>query len=96
MKEFFELKLGSMTMEEYENIFFELLKYAGFIKDEKVKFQISLSGLHSFYNEKIHYDNPKTLDEAIRRENHLYEQRTGRPIFQNFWNDRMKDKNEQS
>jgi hypothetical protein len=37
MKEFFELKLGSMTMDEYEKRFFELLKYVDFIKDEKVK-----------------------------------------------------------
>jgi hypothetical protein len=35
MKEFFELKLGSMTMDEYEKRFFELLKYVDFIKDEK-------------------------------------------------------------
>jgi hypothetical protein len=40
MKDFFELKLGSMTMDEYEKRFFELLKYVGFIKDEKVKIQI--------------------------------------------------------
>ena len=37
MKEFFELKLGTMTMDEYENRFFELLKCVDFIKDEKVK-----------------------------------------------------------
>jgi hypothetical protein len=27
MKEFFELKLGSMTIDEYERRFLELLKY---------------------------------------------------------------------
>jgi hypothetical protein len=37
MKEFFELKLGSMTIDEYERIFMELLKYVPFIKDEAVK-----------------------------------------------------------
>jgi hypothetical protein len=37
MHEFFELKLGNMTMEEYENKFLELLRYEGFIKEEKVK-----------------------------------------------------------
>jgi hypothetical protein len=40
MKYFFELKLGTMTMEEYENTFFELLKYVDFIKDEKVKSKV--------------------------------------------------------
>jgi hypothetical protein len=49
MHEFFELGLGSMTMAEYENKFLGLLKYVGFIKDEKVKKQRFLSGFHSFY-----------------------------------------------
>jgi hypothetical protein len=39
MKDFFELKLGSMTMDEYERIFLELLKYVDFIKDEQVNIQ---------------------------------------------------------
>ena len=67
MKEFFELKLGTMTMEEYEKLFFELLKYVDFIKDEKVKIQRFLSGLPSFYIDKIQYDNPKNLEEVISR-----------------------------
>jgi hypothetical protein len=37
MKEFFELKLGTMTMDKYEKRFFELLNYVDFIKDEKSK-----------------------------------------------------------
>ena len=42
MEEFFELNLGIMTMEYYENRFLELLKYAYFIKDEKKRFRGSL------------------------------------------------------
>jgi hypothetical protein len=61
MNEVFELKLGSMTMDEYGNGFFELLKHVDFIKDEKVNIQRFLSGFPSFYNEKIQYDNPNTL-----------------------------------
>jgi hypothetical protein len=76
-KEFFELKLGSMTMDEYEKMFFEFLKYVNFIKDDKVKIQRFLSGLPSFYSDKIQYDNPKTLEEAIRRVKHLYQQSRG-------------------
>jgi hypothetical protein len=71
MKDFFELKLGSMKMDEYEKRFFEFLKYVNFIKDEKVKIQRFLSGLPSFYSGKIQYDNPMTLEESIRREKHL-------------------------
>jgi len=34
MKEVLELNIGSMTIDEYERIFLELLKYVSFIKDE--------------------------------------------------------------
>jgi hypothetical protein len=37
MKEFFEIKLGSMTIDEYERRFLELMKYVSFIKYEQVK-----------------------------------------------------------
>jgi hypothetical protein len=39
MKELFELKLGSMTIDEYERKFLELLKYVAFIKMSKLKFR---------------------------------------------------------
>jgi hypothetical protein len=56
MKEFFELRLGSMTMVEYAKKFLRLLKYVGFINDKKVKIQRFLSGLPAFYKENIRYD----------------------------------------
>jgi hypothetical protein len=73
MHEFFELKLGSMTMEKYENKFLELLRYVGFIKEEKVKIQRFLSGLPSFYKDKIQFDEPRTLADAIRKDKYMYE-----------------------
>jgi hypothetical protein len=66
MKELFELKLGSMTIYEYERRFLELMKYVSFIKDETIKIQSYLSGLPSFIGEKIQYDDPKKLEETIR------------------------------
>jgi hypothetical protein len=39
MKEFFKLKLGNMTIDEYKTISLEMLKYVPFIKDEQVKIQ---------------------------------------------------------
>ena len=66
MKEFFEIKLGIMDIEEYERRFLELLKYVSFIKDETVKIQGYLSGLPYFISDKIKYDDPKTLEETIR------------------------------
>jgi hypothetical protein len=37
IQDFFELRLGSMSMSEYEKKFLGLLKYVRFIGDEKVK-----------------------------------------------------------
>jgi hypothetical protein len=53
MKEFFELKMGSMTIDEYERRFLELLKYVSFIQGEIVKMQRYLSELPSFISDKI-------------------------------------------
>ena len=53
MEELSELKLGSMSMDEYENKFLELLRDIGFIKEENVKIQMFLSGFPSFYRDKI-------------------------------------------
>jgi hypothetical protein len=95
MKEFFELKLGSMTIDEYERRFLELLKYVSFIKDETVKIQRYLSGFPSFISEKIQYDDPKTLEETIRRDKCLYDQQKARPSFQKAWEDNKKFKMDQ-
>jgi hypothetical protein len=73
MKELFELKLGSMTIYEYERRFLELLKYVSFIKDEKVKIWRYLSGIQPFISEIIQYDDPKTLEETIRRDKCIYD-----------------------
>jgi hypothetical protein len=53
MKELFELKIGSMTIDEYERRFLELLKYVSFIKDDTVKIHKYLSGLPSLIIGKI-------------------------------------------
>jgi hypothetical protein len=73
MKELFELKLGSMNIDEYEKRFLELLKYVSFIKHETIKIQIYLSGIPSFISDKIQYDNLKTMEDTIRKENFLYD-----------------------
>jgi hypothetical protein len=91
MQELFELRLGSMTMEEYEKNFFGFLKYVGFIKDVKVKIQRFLSGLPSFYKENIQYDEPKTLTETIRKDKYLYEKEKGRESLQKYWKDKKKE-----
>ena len=94
MKEFFELKLGNMTIDEYEWSFLELLKYVPFIKDEAVKIQRYLSGLPPSIGEKIQYDDPKTMEETIRRSKFLYEQQRENPIFQKAWDNQKRFKEE--
>jgi hypothetical protein len=49
IKEFFELKLGRMIIDEYEQRFLELLKYVPFIKDETFKIQRYLNGIAIFH-----------------------------------------------
>jgi hypothetical protein len=95
MKELFELKLGSMKIDEYEIRFLELLKYVSFIKDETIKIQRYLSGFPSFINDKIQYDAPKTLEKTIRRAKCLYDQQKVRPTFQKAWKDKNKFKMDQ-
>jgi hypothetical protein len=79
-----------MTMAEYENMFLGLIKYVGFIKNEKLKIQRFLSGLTSFYKEKIQYDGHRTLFETIMKAKYLYEKGKGREYLQNYWNDKKK------
>jgi hypothetical protein len=65
-----------MTMENM--IFFlELLRYAGYIKEEKVMIQRFLSGFPAFYRDKIQFDEPNTLEETIRKAKYLYDQSKG-------------------
>jgi hypothetical protein len=71
------------------------LKYVSFIKDETVKIQRYLSGLLSFISEKIQYDDPKTLEETIRRAKCLYDQQKARSTFQKSWEDKKKFKLDQ-
>jgi hypothetical protein len=54
-----------------------------------------LSGLPSFISDKIQYDDPKTLEETIRRDKCLYDQHKGIPTFQKYWEDKKKSKMEQ-
>jgi hypothetical protein len=92
MQDFFELRLGSMTMAECEKKFLGLLKYVRFIGDEKVKIQRFLGGLSAFYKENIKYDEPKALIEAIRKDKYMYEQGKGRESLQKSWKDKKNEK----
>jgi hypothetical protein len=95
MQDLFELKLGDMTMDEYEIKFLELISYMSFIKDEKVKIKRFLDELTSFHEVKIQFDEPMDLEEDIRKAKYMYQQNRGRPTFQKAWYDKKKGKMDQ-
>ena len=73
-KEFYELKMGTMNMKELNSKFLSLLRYVPYIVDEKPKIQRFLSCLPYDINDRIEYDNLKTLEEAMRKAIFCYEQ----------------------
>jgi hypothetical protein len=64
-KEFYELKLGQLTIEKYVNKFLYLLRYVPYLKVEKAKVQCFISGLPKDYRDRIEFDEPKTLEGTI-------------------------------
>jgi len=63
-----------MFMEEVITKFLELLRFVLYIKDEKVKVQRLLRCLTQLYKDIIEFDNPKTLNEVLRKARICYEQ----------------------
>jgi hypothetical protein len=84
-KEFYELKLGQLTMEEYVNKLLELLRYVPYIKAEKVKAQCFISGLPKEYQNRIEFDEPKTLEDTIRKATCCHEQYGPRAESRGDW-----------
>jgi len=66
-REFYELKMGSMTNEEYTMKFLELLRYVPYLTDENAKFQRFVSGFPLEFRDRIEYDEPRSLEEVIRK-----------------------------
>jgi hypothetical protein len=92
MKYFFEIKLGRRTIGDYEKKFLGVLKYVGFIKHEKVKIQIFMSGLPSFYKDNIQYDEPRNITKTIIKSKYMYEKGKGRESFHKSWKDKKNEK----
>ena len=63
-----------MNMKELNSKFLRLLRYVPYIVDKKPKVQRFLSCLPFHIKDRIEYDNPKTLEEAMRKTNFCYEQ----------------------
>ena len=92
IKEFNEMKLGQLTMEEYANKFLELLRYFRYIRDDEVKIQCFISGLPQYYKDRIGFDEPRTLEEAIRKAKYCYYQNKGKPSIHKAWKGKRNEK----
>ena len=73
-----------MNMKELNSKFLSLLCYMPYIVDEKPKVQRFLSYLTFHIKDRIEYDNPKTLEEAMRKENFCYEHNRKKKSMSNW------------
>ena len=67
-----------LTMEEFVTKFMNLQCYVPYLRDGNDKVYRFISCLALAYKEKIEFDMPNTLDEAIRKDKlcyHLFKQR---------------------
>jgi hypothetical protein len=72
-KEFYEIRLGKLTIEEYVNKFLDLLRYVPYTKEEKEKAQRFINDLAKEYWNRIEFDESKTLEDTIRKETYCHE-----------------------
>ena len=79
-------------MEAYANNFLEFLRYVSYIKDDKVKIQHFLSQIPQSYKDRILFDEPRTLEEAIRKEKYCYDQNKRKPDFHKAWKNKKNEK----
>ena len=82
-------------MEEYENKLLELLRYIRYIPDDKVNIQRLLSGIPQEYKDMIEFDEPRTLEEAIRKAKYCDDQNKRKNDFHKAWKDKKNDKFDQ-
>eukprot|EP00253_Pinus_taeda_P007451 PITA_07451 len=62
------------TIDEFVTKFTSLLRYVPCIREEKAKVQRFVSSLPLTMRERIEFDNPKTMDEAIQKARLCYQQ----------------------
>eukprot|EP00253_Pinus_taeda_P029666 PITA_29666 len=73
-REFHDLRLGQQTIDQFVTKFTSLLRYVPYIREEKAKVQRFVSSLPLTMRERIEFDNPKTMDEAIQKARLCYQQ----------------------
>ena len=78
-------------MKELSSKFLSLLRYVPYIIDEKPKIQRFLSCFPTSFKDRIEFDNPKTLEEAMRKDNFCYKQSKKRESMPNWKNERTSN-----
>ena len=91
VKEFHELRMGSLAMDSFINRFLDMLHYVPYIKDDKVKIQQFLGCLPPKFQERIDFDMPKTLDTTLHKDRLFYEH--GKLRKENLNRNRNRSKN---
>eukprot|EP00253_Pinus_taeda_P004686 PITA_04686 len=92
-RELHDLRLGQQTMDEFITCFTSLLHYVPYIRKEKAKVQRFVNSLPLSMRERIEFDNPKTMDEAIRKARICYQQsKQRREILGKKWVDKKSSK----
>ena len=71
-------------MKDLNSKFLSLLRYVPYLVDEKLKVQRFLSCLPYHIKDRIEYDNPKTMEEAMRKANFCYEQNRKKESMANW------------
>ena len=84
--------MGSMRDHEYTSRFLELLRYVPYLTEEKAKIQRFISGLLVSFKDRIEFDEPRSLKEAIQKLRHCYEQSKCRTETKPNWRDNAKNK----
>eukprot|EP00253_Pinus_taeda_P002532 PITA_02532 len=88
-REFHDLRLGQQTMDEFITCFTSLLRYVPYIREEKGKVQRFVSSLPAYMRERIEFDNPKSMDEVIRKARIYYQQSKQKGETTNrIWNEK--------
>ena len=90
-KEFYELRLGQMAMDDLINKFVALLRFVPYIWEEKLKIQWFLRCLPQSYKDRIEFDNPKSLSEVFRKARMCYDQQKQWSEFPKVWKDKKQD-----
>lgn len=84
--------MGSLTDEEYTSRFVELLRYVPYHKEEKENIHRFVSGILVALKDMIAFNEPRSLEEAIRKLKHFYEQSKCRFKTKQNWKGNDKNK----